>query len=74
MNKNIIKLIVINAFVLIVTILVITTWYFYKNQPHPCEYQCIVTDDTVTVYDSKRIVGSIKLEGQLDSLITEDNK
>jgi hypothetical protein len=40
----------------------------------PCEYQFIVTDDSVTVYDYERIVGTIKLEGQLDSLITLDNQ
>lgn len=45
-----------------------------KPEPNPCEYQFIVTDDSVTVYDSNRIVGTIKLEGQLDSLITLDNQ
>jgi hypothetical protein len=40
----------------------------------PCEYQLIVTDDSVTVYDYERIVGTIKIEGQLDSLITLDNQ
>ena len=74
MNKNIIQLIVANALVLVAVLLFIWGWHSYTNRPHPCEYQFIVTDDSVTVYDSKRIVGSIKLEGQLDSLITEDNK
>jgi len=41
---------------------------------HPSEYQIITTDDSVTVYDSGRIVGTIKLEGQLDSLIIFDNQ
>ena len=42
-----------------------------KSQPkiNPCEYQFIVTDDSVTVYDYDRTVGTIKLDGQLDSLI-----
>jgi len=75
MNKTIIQLIVANALVLTAVFLFIWGWHSYKNQhPHPCEYQFIVTDDSVTVYDSKRIVGTIKLEGSLDSLITEDNK
>jgi hypothetical protein len=74
MNKTIIQLIVANALVLTAVFLFIWGWYSYKNQPHPCEYQFIVTDNNVTVYDSKRIVGTIKLEGSLDSLITEDNK
>lgn len=45
------------------------------NKPkNYCEYQMIVTDDSVTVYDFDRTVGTIKLEGQLDSLITFDNQ
>jgi hypothetical protein len=40
----------------------------------PAEYQFIVTDDSLTVYDSRRVVGTIKLQGQLDSLITLDNQ
>lgn len=40
----------------------------------PCEYQMIVTDDSVQVFDNERVVGTIKLEGQLDSLITLDNQ
>jgi len=74
MNKDIVKLIIANALVLVATMLFIWGWQSYKNQPHPCQYQFIVTDDSVTVYDSKEIVGTIKLDGSLDSLITEDNK
>jgi hypothetical protein len=40
----------------------------------PCEYQFIVTDDSVEVFDSNRFVGKIELEAQLDSLITLDNQ
>jgi hypothetical protein len=43
-----------------------------------CEYLFVVTDDSITVYDRQmdceRIVGTVKLEGQLDSLITADNQ
>ena len=39
----------------------------------PCEYQMNVTDDSITVYDGARIVGTVKIEGQLDSLINFDN-
>lgn len=39
-----------------------------------CEYQFIVTDDSLTVFDGDRTVGTVKLEGQLDSLITLDNQ
>jgi hypothetical protein len=45
-----------------------------KPPVNPAEYQFVVTDDSVTVYDVNRIVGTIKLEGQLDSLITLDNQ
>jgi hypothetical protein len=39
----------------------------------PSEYQMIVTDDSAIIYDGKRFVGTIKLNGSLDSLIIEDN-
>jgi hypothetical protein len=38
------------------------------------EYQFVVTDHTITVYDRNRIVGTVALEGQLDSLIKADNQ
>lgn len=38
------------------------------------EYQFVVTDSMMTVYDANRVVGTVKLEGQLDSLITSDNQ
>lgn len=38
------------------------------------EYQFVVTDSTITVWDKNRYVGDVKLEGQLDSLITADNE
>lgn len=38
------------------------------------EYQFVVTDSTITVWDHNRPVGTVKLEGQLDSLIIADNQ
>lgn len=38
------------------------------------EYQFVVTDDSLTVFDKDRVVGTVKLEGQLDSLIINDNQ
>lgn len=38
------------------------------------EYQFVVTDSTITVWDKNRYVGDVKLEGQLDSLIVADNE
>ena len=38
------------------------------------EYQFVVTDSTITVWDKNRYVGEVKLDGQLDSLIVADNE
>ena len=38
------------------------------------EYQFVITDSLITVYDANRVVGTVKIEGQLDSLITADNE
>lgn len=38
-----------------------------------CEYQFVVTDRSMTVYDGDRTVGTVPIEGQLDSLINLDN-
>lgn len=38
------------------------------------EYQFIVVDDSIIVYDGNREVGTVKLQGQLDSLIVDDNE
>lgn len=37
------------------------------------EYQFIVTDTTMTVYDNSRVVGSVPIEGHLNNLINADN-
>jgi len=53
-------------------------WSKPVPKPNPCEYLFTVTDDSITVYDRlmdcERIVGTVKLEGQLDSLINLDNQ
>jgi len=38
------------------------------------EYQLDVNWDSITVYDGLKTIGTVKLEGQLDSLILEDNR
>ena len=38
------------------------------------EYQFVVTDSKITVWDDNRWVGTVELQGQLDSLITFDNQ
>ncbi len=38
------------------------------------EYQFVVTDDSLSVYDANRYVGSTMLEGGLEHLINNDNQ
>lgn len=38
------------------------------------EYQLDVNWDSITVYDGAKTIGTVKLEGQLDSLLIEDNR
>lgn len=42
-------------------------------KPDPSEYQLIVTDDSISVYDGKRFVGTVKSAGPIDSLLIKDN-
>lgn len=65
----------------IVAVLLVTGVVFsflYAKEAHQNitgpEYQFNVTDDSVTVYDGQRTVGTIKINGTLDSLITFDNQ
>ena len=41
---------------------------------HNVEYQFVLTDCYMTVYDDNRIVGTIEIEQKLDSLIMADNE
>jgi hypothetical protein len=38
------------------------------------EYQMDVNWDSITIYDGANTIGTVKMEGQLDSLIIEDNR
>jgi hypothetical protein len=38
------------------------------------EYQFTITDDSITVTDFGRIVGTVKVEGQLEQLLIKDNE
>ena len=49
-------------------------WKNSERKPNASEYQFIVTDDSITVYDGSKTIGTVRLEGQLDSLITDDNQ
>ena len=37
------------------------------------EYQFVVTDSTLTVYDGGWVVGDVRIEGELNNLINADN-
>jgi hypothetical protein len=37
------------------------------------EYQLIIDDDSIIIFDKERPVGKVKCQGQLDSLLVEDN-
>lgn len=38
------------------------------------EYQFVLSQDSITVFDNNRFVGTVRLEGQLDSLMVADNE
>lgn len=38
------------------------------------EYQMVVEDDSVIIFDRERYIGKVRLQGQLDSLIIIDNQ
>jgi hypothetical protein len=46
-----------------------------ENPPiSACEYQFIVEDSSIVVKDFERYVGTVKIEGQLEKLINDDNE
>ena len=50
------------------------TIYIGPLEENPAEYQFIVTDDSISVSDFGRKVGTVKIEGQLKQLIDKDNE
>jgi hypothetical protein len=38
------------------------------------EFQIVVEDSTITVWDKETFIGRVKLEGQLDSLMVDVNQ
>lgn len=58
-----------------VLIVVLSTLFISSGDvKHPCEYQFIVEDNNVNVYDGNRCVGKIALDGSLKTLINKDNE
>lgn len=45
-----------------------------ETETNSAEYQFTITDDSISVYDFDRYVGTVKIEGQLKQLIDKDNK
>ena len=66
---------------LVVITLGINLWYIgtrMLNQETPIQqfhsYQIDCIDDSIKVYDNDRVVGTVKSQGALDSLIIDDNQ
>ena len=56
-------------------LLFLLSFYDYMSRHRQVDYIINVVDDSVVLYDYNRNhVGTVKLEGQLDSLITIDNQ
>ena len=56
-------------------LLFLLSFYDYMSRHRQMDYIINVVDDSVVLYDYNRNhVGTVKLEGQLDSLITIDNQ
>ena len=45
-----------------------------ETETNSAEYQFTVTDDSISVQDFDRYVGTVKIEGQLKELINQDNE
>jgi hypothetical protein len=51
------------------------TIYLGPDPEHDdAQYQFTVTDDSISVQDFDRYVGTVKIEGQLEKLINDDNE
>lgn len=73
----------IRLFLLGLCLGIVATWFLH--QMTPChiykkdvksmhEYQMDVNWDSITIYDGDKTIGTVKMEGQLDSLIINDNQ
>lgn len=45
-----------------------------ETETNSPEYQFTITDDSISIHDFDRYVGTVKIEGQLKQLIDKDNK
>ena len=45
-----------------------------ETETNSPEYQFTITDDSISIHDFDRYVGTVKIEGQLKQLIDQDNE
>lgn len=45
-----------------------------ETETNSAEYQFTITDDSISIHDFDRYVGTVKLEGQLEQLLIKDNE
>ena len=45
-----------------------------ETETNSPEYQFTITDDSISIQDFDRYVGTVKLEGQLEQLLIKDNE
>ena len=45
-----------------------------ETETNSPEYQFTITDDSISIHDFDRYVGTVKVEGQLKQLIDQDNE
>jgi hypothetical protein len=74
MKKLEIKNILITFVLLLVVICGVLALHIKSIEVDETEYQFYVTDDSISVYDYDRYIGTVKLEGQLKELIEKDNE
>ncbi len=79
LQEDIVTLSVLSFFGGVIVTLAISNSIYAQNEleraeSDPCEYQFTVTDDSISVQDFDRYVGTVKIEGQLEKLINDDNE
>lgn len=67
-------LIIMTGIAIISVIANVMQYDVYSKEHDPCGYQFTITDDSLSVYDYNRYVGTIKLDGSLEQLINKDNE
>lgn len=79
MNKFQVKTLLLISYIFLATFAGCLIYVVYfatvsNNERKNCEYQFVVIDRDIKVFDGNRVVGVVPIEGQLDSLIIADNR